>query len=304
MSIYKHLVALAVIAALSPVSELRAQRRAPLPPPRITPPPSAPAAPRPRPAPSPRVKPTSPSTAKPTVAKPSTASRTTSTAPRRPTTALRPRAAQAVAGAAGSRPNAVAMRVSAADMADAKNRLAETRRRLLAMRRARDDKEKADAARGQRNTSDGLAAAAAISSSGTASTASSDGGVAVRATPPAVGTGGLSSARRTGLIQEFKATDRSGLLAANGQRVVITGTVTSVERIYLNGVGMRLYLDGSKDAYVVIMPVIFDAVDKKLGGGAVIGKTIAVRLNPLFVVENGPFELAPSRPENIELVTR
>jgi hypothetical protein len=103
-------------------------------------------------------------------------------------------------------------------------------------------------------------------------------------------------------LRQLKITDKQGLLAAVGQQVVVTGTVTSVERINLNGDGMHLYLDNSKEFYVVVMPAIFAEVAKKLGGDAVVGKTIAVRLNPLFLVGNGPFPLAPSVPDNIEIV--
>ena len=42
-------------------------------------------------------------------------------------------------------------------------------------------------------------------------------------------------------VRQLKSTDKEGLMAAVGQPVVVTGRVTSLERIYLNGNGLHLY---------------------------------------------------------------
>src|SRR5262245_9349219 len=139
---------------------LSAHKKTYSPPPRVTSPPrSSPAAPQPPAKPSARVRPSTPSggaaAARPSNDNNGPRRSSNDNARRKPTTTLRPRAAQANA-ASGSSAVRGPIRISAADMAIAKNRLAATRQRLAALRLAReqDQKKKADEAKTAQKAAD------------------------------------------------------------------------------------------------------------------------------------------------------
>jgi hypothetical protein len=93
-------------------------------------------------------------------------------------------------------------------------------------------------------------------------------------------------------------------MAANGRPGIVVGRVTRVERQVdaFRDVNLVLHLESAeRPVSVFVTSEIREIVERRLGGDTVVGRTIAVRMNPLEMFPRGPIILMPPTPDRIEI---